>query len=330
MSNLINNSEIINLIKEQLAPGISDADLTFCLYVSEQSNLNPIMDEIYYVKRKAKIDGKFVENHKPMVSRKGARKVARAKAQALGQTFIPPSTSSQLKEVIVLNGNKFEKQQTLVGRAELVVDGQVVYKEADFETYKQTFKDNYTQEVKLTKFWRDMPTVMIEKVAEFQLLDALYGLDGLESVDAGYKVQPDEVVKKDSNMLKSALDLLGVNMHVEEGNAKITGNTFGKEGTLKDLGFSKNHNTWECPVQTAPDTQKSEKIAEIVKLNSLDELFAYADTQNLEIDERDKNGKTWLGIKPLSSEHKATLKFSGFTEGKNEWFIKEVGAENVL
>jgi len=173
--------EQMQIIKNQIAPGISDNDLMYCLEIAKQSQLNPIIKDIYFVPRKVNIaqygqPEKWVEKHEPMVGRKGARAIARRKGMK-----VPPNTGTTIKKFPVLKNGIWEEERDLIGWAEMTIENTVVRKEAAYSVFKQT-----TKKGDITKFWKDMPTVMIEKVAEFQLLDAIYGLDGVMSIDAGF------------------------------------------------------------------------------------------------------------------------------------------------
>lgn len=165
-----------NIIKTQIAPGITDGDLMYCLEIAKQAQLNPIIKEIYFVPRRSKIDNQWVTKHEPMIGRKGARSIARRKGM-----IVPPTTGYTLKQFPFLEDGEWKEKRDLIGWAELEITGQKVRKEAAYSVFVQK-----TSEGAVTKFWSTMPTVMIEKVAEFQLLDAVYGLDGLMYMDAGY------------------------------------------------------------------------------------------------------------------------------------------------
>lgn len=169
--------EQMSILKTQIAPGISDSDLMYCLEIAKQAQLNPIIKEIYFVPRKSKIDNQWVTKHDPMIGRRGARTIARRKGMS-----VPPTTGHTIKLFPYLdNKGEWQEKRDLVGWAELEIEGKKVRKEAAYSVFVQK-----TSEGAVTKFWSTMPTVMIEKVAEFQLLDAVYGLDGLMSIDAGY------------------------------------------------------------------------------------------------------------------------------------------------
>jgi len=160
---------------------------------------------------------------------------------------IPPNTGHTIKKYPKLINGNWTEERDLVGWAELVIEGQVVRKEAAFSVYKQTKKDG-----SVTKFWQDMPTVMVEKVAEFQLLDAIYGLDGVMSIDAGY-VADDRLENLAflTDETESALAELGIKLQKYNGVA-IAINYNGKEKYLEEFGFKKSNSNWIINYEEIP------------------------------------------------------------------------------
>jgi len=238
--------EQMNIIRTQIAPDITDADLMYCLEIADNCQLNPILKDIYFVPRMAQINGRWVTKHEPMVGRKGARSIARRKGM-----IVPPNTGHTIKQFPKLVNGKWTMEQDLIGYAELVIAGQVVRKEAAYSVYKQTKKDGT-----VSKFWNDMPTVMVEKVAEFQLLDAVYGLDGVMSMDAGLLGEDDlssnlslAASKYLTADIEASVLQLGLNISKEDGIASIIGATFGKDSTLKGIGFFYNNGKWQMNCQ---------------------------------------------------------------------------------
>lgn len=233
--------EQMNILRTQIAPDIADNDLLYCLEVSDRCGLNPILKDIYFVPRMANINGRWVTKHEPMVGRKGARSIARRKGMK-----IPPNTGHSIKKYPKLVNNEWVEERDLVGWAELIIDGIAVKKEAAYSTYKQTKKDGT-----VTKFWQDMPTVMVEKVAEFQLLDAVYGLDGVMSIDVGYVSDNMESTSFLSDENEKALEQLGIKLQKFNGVA-IASNFQGKEKYLQDMGFTKNGGNWSISYEEIP------------------------------------------------------------------------------
>lgn len=262
--------EQVNILRTQIAPDISDNDLMYCLEVSDRCGLNPILKDIYFVPRMAKVNERWVTKHEPMVGRKGARTIARRKGMK-----IPPNTGHTIKKFPVLKNNEWVEERDLVGWAELIIDGIAVRKEAAYSTYKQTKKDGT-----VTKFWQDMPTVMVEKVAEFQLLDAIYGLDGVLSIDAG--VLEDEDVTNVSFLTEEAekaLTALGISLQKYNGSA-IALNYSGKEKYLVEFGFQKQGGNYvisyiEEAKNETPKIKNTEPLLREQSIAPAKELFVY-------------------------------------------------------
>lgn len=268
--------EQMNILRTQIAPDIADNDLMYCLEVADKCGLNPILKDIYFVPRMANVNGRWVTKHEPMVGRKGARSIARRKGMK-----IPPNTGHSIKKYPKLINNEWVEERDLVGWAELIIDGQTVRKEAAYSTYKQTKKDGT-----VTKFWQDMPTVMVEKVAEFQLLDAVYGLDGVMSIDAGYVSDNMESASFLSDENEKALQQLGIKLQKFNGVA-IASNFQGKEKYLEDFGFIKNGGNWSIEYVEKPSQIQAPKNVEPKKENKepispAAKLFSYLNKKQLD------------------------------------------------
>ena len=256
-SDITFNSMQIDIIKRQFAPTISDEDLEYCLEIARVSGLNPILKEIYFVPRRAKINGVWVEKHEPMVGRDGARKVARKKGMKR-----PPNTGYEIKKTPVYKDGKFTLIEDLVGYAELIIDGEMVRKEAEFSVYKKTDKEGEP-----TNFWRTMPTVMVQKVAEFQLLKAIYGLDGLMSIDVGLV---EEEVEVTPSIEKSKAIALMESLKLEykiDGDILYVENGYNHSKILKESGFEVKNNKFFCVI-----TEEVVKTNETNETNETKEL----------------------------------------------------------
>jgi len=241
-SSKVLTGEQMNILRTQIAPDISDNDLMYCLEVADNCQLNPILKDIYFVPRMAQINGRWVTKHEPMVGRKGARAIARRKGMR-----VPPNTGHTIKKFPKFKNGEWIEERDLVGWAELVIDGQIVRKEAAFSVFKQTKKDG-----SVTKFWQDMPTVMVEKVAEFQLLDAVYGLDGVMSIDAGI-LADDEPITTNVNTankeeILAALEQLGLQFEFNDDLLVVKGAQMKHSKTLKQLGFGFYNKQWQIRV----------------------------------------------------------------------------------
>lgn len=278
-SNATMTKEQIEIIKNQIAVGISDQDLMYCLEIAKEAGLNPILKDIYFVPRRTNIasfgqPANWVTKHEPMIGRKGARTIARRKGM-----IVPPSTGHELKKIPVFsmkNGKvEWHEEMDLVGWAELEINGQTVRKEAAFSVYKQT-----TKQGEITKFYATMPTVMVEKVAEFQLLDAVYGLDGILSIDSGIleDTTSNEYIESnvlfDENMAKSVKDL-GLEYSIENGIATLKGDVFNNAKTLNELGFTVKNSKYimESSLRETEEKAKTNEVNEVEDINPAKEMM---------------------------------------------------------
>lgn len=295
--------EQMQIIKNQIAPGISDNDLMYCLEIAKQSQLNPIIKDIYFVPRKANIaqygqPENWVEKHEPMVGRKGARAIARRKGMK-----VPPNTGTTIKKFPVLKNGIWEEERDLIGWAEMTIDNVVVRKEAAYSVFKQT-----TKKGDITKFWKDMPTVMIEKVAEFQLLDAIYGLDGVMSIDAGFVTD----VESETTVQKSL-------------PAKTVNTTAIPGGLLEKVAAAtkivSTNSTETTQVKPIDEVAPIEPVVEN-KTNYMDmaDLGIALSELGLDMSIKEQGGKTYSIISGGNIDGlEATLTDMGFSKGKKNW-----------
>jgi len=188
----------ISIIKKQLAPGISDGELLYCLEMAKNYDLSLIRKEVYIVSRRSQVNGMWVEKFEPMIGRKGARIIARKKGMNM-----PPRTHCVIKKIPMLKNGKWILEEDLVAVAELTIlenGNEVTYsQEANYSSFVQTKKDG-----SVSKFWHSMPLVMLQKVAEFQLIDFMYGLDGYMNYDAGMLEDETPFAKVESEISENA------------------------------------------------------------------------------------------------------------------------------
>jgi len=194
-------SHELSVIKKQIAPGISNAELNYCLNVAKEYELNPILKQIWFIKRGGYVgmgdNKKWVEKYEPMVGRDGCRVIARRKGLK-----VPVKTWTEIKKVPKLtneaNGT-FEMVEDLVAFASLTMknpdtgENVEVVKDAYFHVYAQR-----TKKGEITKFWKDNPTGQLMKVAEVNLLKAVYGID-IENVEGGFVNTYEENVVQTQN-----------------------------------------------------------------------------------------------------------------------------------
>lgn len=306
----------MNILRTQIAPDISDNDLMYCLEVADKCQLNPILKDIYFVPRQAQINGRWVTKHEPMVGRKGARAIARRKGMK-----VPPNTGHTIKKFPKFKNGDWVEERDLVGWAELVIDGQVVRKEAAFSVFKQTKKDG-----SITKFWNDMPTVMVEKVAEFQLLDAIYGLDGVMSIDAGV-LSDDEPITTNVNTankedILAALEQLGLKTEFVDDLLVVKGAQMKHSKTLKQLGFGFYSNQWQIRVATDAELVEPTSQPPIPQKSPAHRLTAYLKENGLTTAEVGDFVKNGLGLSSEDVEGiEAVLSDMGTLDEKIQSFL---------
>ena len=173
-------------------PEIKAGEIMYANQFQKEYGLSIINKEVWLIKRWAniKVNGREmnIEKYEPMVGIEGARKAARNNAGKIGIPYKPVRTGYELKEKPVLiqvertpeneAGYDFVLKKELVGWAELDLDengDEVTRIEVVFSECAQK-----TSKGELTKFWKSMPTTMIQKVAEFRLLKKVYGLSLLK------------------------------------------------------------------------------------------------------------------------------------------------------
>lgn len=286
----------MNILRTQIAPDITDNDLLYCLEVADACQLNPILKDIYFVPRQAQINGRWIQKHEPMVGRRGARAIARRKGMV-----IPPNTGHTIKKFPKLVQGEWTEERDLVGWAELVIDGQVVRKEAAYSVFKQTKRDGT-----VSKFWNDMPTVMCEKVAEFQLLDAVYGLDGVLSMDAGIVSEDEpiisEVIPTNQEDIINALKSLGMNHRFEEDLLIVEGSQMQNSKTLKSMGFGFYNDNWQIRVKQEEVPAEAPAPKKPSKVSPAKELLEFLLSNGLDNDSAGKFVKDVLGLSSKDAE----------------------------
>ena len=166
--------EDLALIKKQFFPaGASEADINYCLAVANQLGLNPILHEIYFVERKEQINKQWITKVQPVAGRNAIRKKAHesGKLQSIKRWH-------ELKEYPRYNSDTgaWEIRKELFGICEVKrKDFEEPFRvEVPYSEYVQTKKDGTP-----TKFWREKPVTMIEKVAEDQCLKMAFSISGI-------------------------------------------------------------------------------------------------------------------------------------------------------
>ncbi len=137
----------INLIKNTVCKGATDAELELFLYTCHRTGLDPLVKQIYAIKRKS--GNSYIMTIQTSID--GLRAIAeRTKKYAPGQaTIFQYGERDQ-----IVSATAFVKKQTEDGTWHEV--GVTAF----FEEYAQRFNGE------LTKFWKQFPSVMISKCAE--------------------------------------------------------------------------------------------------------------------------------------------------------------------
>src|SRR5262245_24897248 len=169
----------IDLIKRTVARGASDDELRLFLHACERSGLDPLMRQIYAVKRWDSQQKRDVMSIQTGID--GLRLVAeRTGKYAPGREPSFTYTDEENKDVLV-SSTAYIKKQTPDGTWHEVAAT------ARYEEYAQTRQDGMP-----TKFWKQMPHVMLSKVAEalalrraFPMeLSGIYSHDEMTQADA--------------------------------------------------------------------------------------------------------------------------------------------------
>lgn len=178
------------VIMTQFFPqGTSNEQMKFCISVAKELGLNPITKEIWFIKRKSKVNNQWVEIVEPMTGRDSFLKIAHRSGQ-----FAGIESDSRVEAVASLeNGEWVEKK-------ELVATCQVFRRDIEKPFIVSVNYSEYVQRSNagdITKFWKEKPHTMLKKVAESQALKKAFNIHGIydeaeirESFDKGVDAIP--------------------------------------------------------------------------------------------------------------------------------------------
>jgi len=164
------------IIRDQFFPPTATAiEMQYCMNIAKNMGLNPILKEIFFVPRKAKVNGQWVEKIEPMLGRDSYLKVAHSINKFKGM-----ETTTELKQVPNLVNGEWKQSSDLVATCK------VWRKDSDMPFVVEVRYSEYVQKTKdgiITKFWKEKPDTMIKKVAESQALRKAFSINGAYSED---------------------------------------------------------------------------------------------------------------------------------------------------
>jgi len=138
----------IEIIKGHIARGASDAELKYFLYIARLRGLNPLLHEIYWVRRhrRNKATGQYEDTDAILIGIDGARKLAERSGRVDGVTVDVEYDDQGNVEYGVATLWLKGASHPFVARAK-------------FSEYQPRSSDD-------TSLWKTMPETMIKKVAE--------------------------------------------------------------------------------------------------------------------------------------------------------------------
>ena len=184
------SSEEMTLIKKQFFPaGGSPVEQQYCLAVAKELGLNPITREIFFVPRRAKVNGQWVDKIEPMVGRDGFLSIGHRSGQ-----FAGIETNTTIKAVPRLVKGNWVYHDDLVAECRVWRrDTERCFAvEVSWEEYVQKNNDGQP-----TKFWAEKPETMLKKVAESQALRKAFNIHGVyapEELGAGFETDDGELI----------------------------------------------------------------------------------------------------------------------------------------
>ena len=166
-----------SVIDRQFFPhGASVDDKRFCMQVAEQLNLNPLLKQIYFVPRKTNIgtpqNPNWIEKVEPIAGRDSYLTLAHRTGQLESL-----ERYSEIRAFPTMNEKgKWVLEDDLCGVSKIYKKGHAT----PFVTVvRYTEYVQKTSRGEVSKFWKEKPITMIEKVAESQNLRKAFNITGL-------------------------------------------------------------------------------------------------------------------------------------------------------
>lgn len=166
-----------SVIDRQFFPhGASVDDKRFCMQVAEQLNLNPLLKQIYFVPRRTNIgtplNPNWIEKVEPIAGRDSYLTLAHRTGQLESL-----ERYSEIRAFPTMNEQgKWVLEDDLCGVSK-------IYKKGHSTPFITVVRySEYVQKTnkgEVTKFWKEKPITMIEKVAESQNLRKAFNITGL-------------------------------------------------------------------------------------------------------------------------------------------------------
>jgi len=204
------------VIKSNFFPtNASNDDMRFCMSIANQFGLNPLLNQIYFVGRKAKINNQWVEKVSPMVGRDGFLTIAHKSGK-----FAGIETKTTIKQVPVYKNNEWIEERDLVAICSVYrTDTEKPFiVEVSFKEYA-----GKTREGELTKFWKEKGATMLKKVAESQCLRKAFNVSGIYAEEELNDINPvpkaEEVVETTTDDVTALIteDMGGQNVNMVTG-----------------------------------------------------------------------------------------------------------------
>jgi phage recombination protein Bet len=206
--------ESIDLIKRTIAVGATDDELKLFLYTAKKSGLDPLVRQIYFVKRKSKTkEGQWEERMTMQTSIDGLRVIAERSGKYNGQTKVEygPVGDDGRPEWAEVGVYKKGFEHPTYGRAY-------------WDEYVATRYDQYSKKNVPSGMWGKMPKLMLAKCAEAlalrkafpQDLSGIYTSEEMaqadvepKSVQAAFKATQTLATKEQKDKLIEILEFMG-------------------------------------------------------------------------------------------------------------------------